>query len=51
MREIHDSLSGSVSDEGDQIATPSLSIYTVVAGFIIGNLIVCSLFYLVYLVL
>ncbi|HEY4327713.1 MAG TPA: hypothetical protein VGN20_27275 [Mucilaginibacter sp.] len=51
MREIQDSLSGPFNEEGDQIVATSLSMYTVVAGFIIGNLIVCSLFYLVYLVL
>jgi hypothetical protein len=50
MKEIHDNLSVHYIQEGDQFGRTSLSVYTILAGFIIGNLIVCSLFYLVYLI-
>jgi hypothetical protein len=51
MKEIHSNISAHYIREGDQFATTSLSVYTILAGFIIGNLIVCSLFYIVYLIL
>ncbi|MDB4901022.1 MAG: hypothetical protein JWQ63_303 [Mucilaginibacter sp.] len=50
MREIHSNISAHYIQEGDQFTTKSLSVYTLLAGFVIGNLIVCSLFYLVYLI-